>query len=55
MSKWDVFLSHDWGRDSEDRDNHARVTAINTALKQEGFRTWFDSEQMRGNIVSAMV
>jgi len=27
---------------------------LNTALQQRGFRTWFDSEQMRGDIQQQM-
>ena len=29
----DVFLTHDWGKDELGRDNHARVSKINTALQ----------------------
>ena len=52
--KFDVFLTHDWGSDELGRDNHARVSKINYALKQMGFVTWFDEERMRGNINEQM-
>ena len=45
---YDAFLSHDWGVDSEGRNNHARVSKINKALRDAGVRTWFDEEQMHG-------
>ena len=44
------FLSHDWGRDELGRDNHERVSLINKALKNIGYRTWFDGDKMAGNI-----
>ena len=31
----DIFLSHNWGRDDCDRDNHARVVAVNKLLKKK--------------------
>jgi len=48
----DVFISHDWGEDSK---NHKRVSKINARLKERGITTWFDEEQMHGNIVDQMV
>ena len=50
-SKYDVFLTHDWG---EDRENHYRVAAINEELKRRGLITWFDDERMEGNIHGKM-
>jgi WD40 repeat protein len=50
-----VFLSHNWGVDTEQRDNHARARTINTALKASGIDTWFDEQgDMKGEIVQAM-
>ena len=46
----DCFLTHDWGTDELNRDNHARVAKLNGLLKERGFRTWFDEEMMRGDI-----
>ena len=34
--------------DSEGRNNHERVSLINTALKARGINTWFDSDRMFG-------
>ena len=51
---FDVFLSHNWGKDEEGRDNHHRVSLINMELKKNGYRTWFDNDQMHGEIVNCM-
>ena len=45
-----VFLSHDWGKDELGRDNHERVSLINKALLNVGYKTWFDDEKLVGNI-----
>ena len=52
--EFDIFLSHDWGTDEKMRDNHARVSELNTKLKERGLRTWFDNERMTGDIVAMM-
>ena len=49
--KTDVFLTHDWG---VNQFNHKRVSKVNAALKQRGITTWFDDEQMEGDIKSKM-
>ena len=46
----DVFLSHNWGKDEYGRDNHQRVSFINEELKAHGYKTWFDEEDLVGNI-----
>jgi hypothetical protein len=51
---FDVFLSHNWGTDEENRDNHQRVSRINSMLKDKGIKTWFDEEQIEGNIRDTM-
>jgi hypothetical protein len=50
----DVFLTHDWGFDELDRENHERVTRLNIALKDRGLTTWFDTERMEGFIKDKM-
>lgn len=52
-SRTDVFLTHDWG--GADQANHKNVSKINKVLKEMGLRTWFDEEQMTGNIKKQMV
>ena len=48
--KYDAFLSHNWGVDEHDRDNHERVIQVNETLKKAGIKTWFDAEKLTGNI-----
>ena len=45
-----VFLSYDWGKDELGRDNHERVSLINKALTNVGYKIWFDGDKMAGNI-----
>ena len=45
QGKTDVFLTHDWGKDELGRGNHERVAVVNTALKELGYTTWFDSDR----------
>jgi len=52
--KYDAFLSHNWGYDEEGRDNHIRVSGFNDELKKRNIKTWFDTEQMKGNILDNM-
>ena len=49
--KTDVFLSHNWGKDSE---NHQKVAKINQALQDLGYVTWFDDKEMYGDIRARM-
>eukprot|EP00605_Chrysophyceae_sp_TOSAG23-4_P000684 GSChrysophyteH1.ASY1.ANO1.768.1 assembled CDS len=51
----DVFLTHDWGSDEQGRDNHARVSKINSALKARGLKTWFDEDRMEGKVKQQML
>jgi hypothetical protein len=49
-----VFLTHNWSKDNEDRDNHIRVSRINHGLQRRGFITWFDEDRMKGQIRQQM-
>eukprot|EP00299_Pterocystis_sp_00344_P017426 c8729_g2_i2.p1 GENE.c8729_g2_i2~~c8729_g2_i2.p1 ORF type:complete len:372 (-),score=73.59 c8729_g2_i2:58-1173(-) len=49
--RFDVFISHDWGNDASQRDNHARAVLINKALQVAGLVTWFDDAQLSGNMM----
>ncbi|OQS07145.1 ankyrin repeat, partial [Thraustotheca clavata] len=51
---FDVFLSHNWGMDELNRDNHARVAKINAFLQFKMIKCWFDEDQMSGNILKSM-
>eukprot|EP01040_Poterioochromonas_malhamensis_P018482 gene18482-21595_t len=52
--KYDVFLTHNWTPDELQRNNHQRVSHINSVLKRMGLITWFDEERMHGSIVDQM-
>ena len=45
--KTDCFLSHNWG---DQNKNHAFVKKVNLELQNRGLKTWFDENQMDGNI-----
>lgn len=50
-----AFLSHNWGKDKEKRDNHKRVVQFKKALGECGIKNlWIDDERMTGNIVHQM-
>jgi hypothetical protein len=53
-ARTDCFLTHDWGNELG-QDNHARVGLVNVALQKKGLKTWFDAEQMQGNIKKQMI
>lgn len=44
--KYDVFLTHNWTPDELQRNNHQRVSHINSVLKRMGLITWFDEERV---------
>lgn len=46
--------SHDWGTDELGRVNHDRVSEINKALQRAGLTTWFDDEQLFGDVNKQM-
>jgi hypothetical protein len=50
----DVFLSHDWGAlldgTEKKHQNHERVKLVNQILRDLQIVTWFDEEQLNGNI-----
>jgi hypothetical protein len=50
----DVFLSHNWGDDELQRDNHTRVKLISDFLIAKGLVTWFDEDRITGNINDKM-
>lgn len=49
-----LFLSHAWRADCLGRDTHARVRTLNRALRRRGVDTWFDEDEMHGDIDAAM-
>ena len=50
-----VFISHAWGLDSLNRDNHLRCKKIADFLIINGYSVWFDTYDMVGNIDNAIM
>ena len=51
----DIFISHAWGKDELDRDNHERCKLIAEKLIINGYTVWVDSNEMYGNIDSSIM
>ena len=51
---FDVFFSHDWGKDELDRDHHSCVEEINTELEAAEVLKWLDGDQMWDKMNKAM-
>ena len=49
-----IFLSHAWGKDDHNRDNHLRIYQLNNLLKRHKCLTWFDETDLEGGIVQSM-
>jgi len=54
MSK-DIFISHAWGKDSLNRNNHIRCKELTNKLIKSGYKVWFDDYDMYGNIDSSII
>jgi hypothetical protein len=50
-----LFLSHAWGKDNLNRDNHLRCKELTRILTNKGYSIWFDDNEMYGNIDSAVM
>ena len=55
MDSYDAFLSHAWGPDTHERDNHATVARVCAGLQARGLTVWFDAQQMHDSIAQQMV
>lgn len=51
----DIFISHAWGNDSLNRNNHARSKLIADYLIQKNFGVWFDEYDLYGNIDNSIM
>lgn len=49
-----LFFSHTWRPDNLGRDTHQRVHELVKKIRLKGWTTWFDEEDMGGNIDAAM-
>tara|TARA_B100000927_G_scaffold285483_1_gene275630 strand:+ start:255 stop:989 length:735 start_codon:yes stop_codon:yes gene_type:complete len=51
----EIFLSHAWGKDNLDRDNHLRVKQLSKVLEEQGYSVWLDENNMIGNIDNSIM
>lgn len=51
----DIFISHAWGNDELNRDNHKRCKVLADKLIEHGYTVWFDSNEIYGNIDSSIM
>lgn len=49
-----LFFSHTWRADRLGRNTHQRVYNLVKMIREQGWTTWFDEEDMGGNIDAAM-
>jgi len=49
-----LFFSHTWKLDKLNRNTHYRVATLVRGLQKLGWGTWFDQDDMLGNIDAAM-
>ena len=54
-SEKNIFLSHAWGLDNKERDNHTRCKILYEKLIEEGYSVWFDEKDMKGNIDNSII
>ena len=54
MDKKQLFFSHTWKYDNNDRDTHSRVKSLCYLMKQFGWTVWLDEDEMIGNIDACM-
>ena len=55
MISYTAFLTHNWGKDESNRDNHARVVRFKKELEANGITNlWLDEERLQGDIVKQM-
>lgn len=51
----DIFISHAWGNDTLNRNNHARSKLIADYLIQKNYGVWFDEYDIYGNIDNSIM
>jgi len=49
-----LFFSHTWKTDKLGRNNHERVKKLVEGIQKIGWKTWFDEDDMVGNIDASM-
>ena len=46
----DIFITHNWGSDNNNRDNHLRCKELASLLINRGYSVWFDNFDIVDNI-----
>lgn len=54
LGPYDVMLTHNWGPDETERDNHQRVVEVERLLEERGWNTWIDEKRMTGDVDKKM-
>lgn len=54
VPKKQIFLSHTWYKDKNNRNNHERVVKLSKLLQSKGWSVWIDENDMIGNIDSSI-
>jgi hypothetical protein len=55
MTNKDIFLSHAWGTDDNNRNNHSRVKNLSKLLQEKGYSVWLDENDLLGNIDNSIM
>jgi hypothetical protein len=55
MTHKDIFLSHAWGHDDNNRNNHKRVKNLSRLLQEKGYSVWLDENDLLGNIDNSIM
>ena len=55
MTNKDIFLSHAWGTDDNNRNNHSRVKNLSKLLQKKGYSVWLDENDLLGNIDNSII
>ena len=55
MTYKDIFLSHAWGTDDNNRNNHTRVKNLSIQLQNKGYSVWLDENDLLGNIDNSII
>lgn len=50
-----LFISHSWGLDSHNRDNHQRCIELYKKLQNKNYSVWIDDKEIYGNIDSSIM
>ena len=50
-----IFISHSWGKDLLNRNNHSRCIEFANKLKKVGYNVWIDNDEMVGNIDNSII